>query len=322
VLKPATVDRGPALSVVIVSYNTRELTLRAIETLYEHTQLTQFECIVWDNASSDGSADAIAAAFPQVRLVRSAQNLGFARANNLAAQQCFSDYLLLLNPDTELHTDAVDQLVAFALENPQAGIWGGRTIFADGSLNIASCWARPTVASLLFKATGLSTAFPRSAVFNPEAYGRWPRDSVRPVDIVVGCFLLIDRSLWHQLGGFSEKYFMYGEDADLCLRAIHLGYQPLITPKAQIVHHVGASTTVTEAKAIAVMTSRASLVRDHWPAWQQGAGVFLMWLWSALRYLATRPFVASRNAQRRARAAHWAAVWAARKTWLRGYDQA
>ena len=115
---------------------------------------------------------------------------------------------------------------------------------------------------------------------------------------------------------------MYGEDADLCLRAIHLGYQPLITPKAQIVHHVGASTTVTEAKAIAVMTSRASLVRDHWPAWQQGAGGFLMWLWSALRYLATRPFVASRDAQRRARAAHWAAVWAARKTWLRGYDQA
>ena len=94
----------------------------------------------------------------------------------------------------------------------------------------------------------------------------------------------------------------------------------LATDNAQIVHHVGASTSRTEAKAIAVMTSRASLIRDHWPKSHRGAGIFLMWLWSATRYLATRPLIASNRADRRARAAHWAAVWTARKLWLQGYD--
>ena len=217
------------LTVVIVSYNTRIMTLKALETLYQHTHATRFDCVVLDNASSDGSADAIASAFPQVQLIRAPQNLGFA-------------------------------------------------------------------------------------------HGGWARDTVRQVDIVVGCFLLIEASLWRRLGGFSPKYFMYGEDADLCLRARAFGYHPMITPNAQIVHHVGASTSRTEAKAIAVMTSRASLIRDHWPKSHRGAGIFLMWLWSATRYLATRPLIASNRADRRARAAHWAAVWTARKLWLQGYD--
>jgi N-acetylglucosaminyl-diphospho-decaprenol L-rhamnosyltransferase len=308
------------LTVVIVSYNTRIMTLKALETLYQHTHATRFDCVVLDNASSDGSADAIASAFPQVQLIRAPQNLGFARGNNLAALDCASDYVLLLNPDTELQDEAIDRLIDFARLYPKAGIWGGRTVFANGALNIASCWARPTLVSLLFKATGVSTALTKNRFFNPEAYGGWARDTVRQVDIVVGCFLLIEASLWRRLGGFSPKYFMYGEDADLCLRARAFGYHPMITPNAQIVHHVGASTSRTEAKAIAVMTSRASLIRDHWPKSHRGAGIFLMWLWSATRYLATRPLIASNRADRRARAAHWAAVWTARKLWLQGYD--
>ncbi len=310
------------LTVIIISYNTVNLTLKALETLFTNTRETRFECVVLDNASSDGSAEAISAAFPYVRLIASPENLGFARANNLVAATCTTPYLLLLNPDTEIQGHAVDALMAFARSCPAAGIWGGRTVFADGSLNIASCWAAPTLRSLFFRAFGLSTLFPRSRLINPERYGRWPRDTRRQVDIVVGCFLLIRRSLWCQLGGFQRKYYMYGEDADLCLRARALGWQPMITPDAQIIHHVGASTPRNDEKAVLVMKSRVSLIKDHWPRRQISAGIALMWLWSALRFLVTRPFAASSQPRLQASAARWRTLWVRRSDWLAGYDQA
>lgn len=309
----------PELTVIIVSYNTAALTLKAIETLFEHTHKTRFDCVVFDNGSNDGSAARIKDAFPTVRVIASPENVGFAQANNIAAQACQTPYLLLLNPDTETHPGAIDALMDFAKTRPQAGIWGGRTVFADGTLNIASCWAAPSLQSLFFRALGLSTLFPRSGFINCETYGRWQRDSVREVDIVVGCFLLIGRPLWQELGGFGQKYFMYGEDADLCLRARRLGFRPAITPDAQIIHHVGASTPRNEEKAILVMKSRVSLICDHWPGWHIGYGIFLMWLWAAIRFGITRPFSRSVHTKRRKSAERWHAIWTRRHEWLTGY---
>ena len=257
----------PDLTVIIVSYNTRELTLAALRTLYATTEAIAFHSVVLDNASSDGSADAVAEAFPQVELIRSAENLGFARANNVVAAQTRTDWLLLLNPDTECHAGAVDNLMAFARANPQAGIYGGRTVFPDGRLNIASCWNRITPWSVFCLATGLTAAFPRSTLFDTEAMGSWQRDTVREVDIVVGCFLLIRRDLWERLGGFDLRYFMYGEEADLCLRARRLGFRPMITPDAQIMHLVGAASASKVGTRILVTKARVTLIRDHWPAY-------------------------------------------------------
>jgi len=307
------------LTVIIVSYNTVALTLKAIETLYAQTFRTKFDCIVFDNASDDGSAEAIAGRYPQVILIRSPENVGFARANNIAAMQCQTPYILLLNPDTETQPGAIDALMRCAGDCPEAGIWGGRTVFADGSLNIASCWAAPSLRGLLCRAVGLSTLLPRSSFANPERYGAWPRDTRREVDIVVGCFLLIDRSVWNDLGGFDPKYFMYGEDADLCLRARASGWRPMITPDAQIVHHVGSSTPRNDEKALAVMRSRASIIRDHWPARNVRVGIALMWLWSALRFVVTRPIARHRRFAKSAE--RWQTLWQGRKVWLRGYDQ-
>ncbi|MDH5453308.1 MAG: glycosyltransferase family 2 protein, partial [Paracoccaceae bacterium] len=178
------------LTVIVVSYNTRELTLAALRTLFAQTRDTAMKVVVFDNASDDGSADAIAAEFTNVQLIRSSENLGFARANNLVAEKADTEWLLLLNPDTEVHAGAVDRLVAFAQAHPKAGIYGGRTVFPDGSLNMASCWMRITPWSTVCSAFGLSAIFPNSAIFNPEAIGGWQRDTVRDVDIVVGCFFL------------------------------------------------------------------------------------------------------------------------------------
>ena len=311
--------KQPTLTVIIVSYNTRALTLAALRTLYATTKATPFHTVVLDNASTDGSADAVAAAFPQVELIRSQENLGFARANNVVAAAAHTEWLLLLNPDTECHEGAVDNLMAFALANPQGGIYGGRTVFPDGRLNIASCWNRITPRSVFCIATGLTAAFPRTALFDPEALGGWQRDTVREVDIVVGCFLLIRRDLWTRLGGFDLRYFMYGEEADLCLRARRLGFRPMITPDAQIMHLVGAASASKAAKRILVTKARVTLIRDHWPRWQVPPGIGLMWLWGALRIGAARLLALSGRARDRERLVYWAEVWAKRKDWLRGY---
>lgn len=307
------------LTVIVVSYNTRDLTLAALQTLFATTRDTPFRVVVLDNASADGSADAVAAAFPQVDLIRSPQNLGFARANNVAAETAKSEFLLLLNPDTECHAGAVDNLMSFAKTYPQAGIWGGRTVFPDGSLNIGSSWQRITPWSLLCLAVGLTAAFPRSDLFNTEARGAWKRDTVREVDIVSGCFFLIRRDLWDRLGGFDLRYFMYGEEADLCLRARALGCRPMITPKAEIMHLVGAASSSRAEQRVMVTKARVTLVRDHWPAWQVPFGIGLMWLWGALRFGATQALAPLRGEKGRTRASYWAEIWGKRRDWLRGY---
>jgi GT2 family glycosyltransferase len=309
----------PQLTIIIISYNTRGLTLAALRTLFEDTRHTKIHVVVLDNASTDGSADAIAKTFPQVELIRSAENLGFARANNLVAAKATTEFLLLLNPDTECHDGAVDNLLDFAQAHPQAGIWGGRTVFPDGTLNIGSCWQRITPWSVFCLTVGLTAAFPRSNIFNTEALGSWQRDTVRTVDIVSGCFFLIRRDLWARLGGFDLRYFMYGEEADLCLRARRFGSLPMITPEAEIMHLVGAASSSHAAKRVMVTKARVTLIRDHWPAWQVPLGIGLMWLWGALRFATTRVLAPLGGQKARLRAAYWSEIWGKRQDWLRGY---
>ena len=159
------------LSIVIISYNTRELTLACVESVLGRTRGVEFELIVVDNTSGDGSADAIAERFPRVKLLRSQINLGFARANNLAARGARGDWLLLLNPDTVILDAAIERLLAFAEAHPEASIFGGRTIFGDGTLNPASCWRRPTPSARVLSPSG-NANFSRSATVRGFSVGR------------------------------------------------------------------------------------------------------------------------------------------------------
>lgn len=308
------------VTVIIVSYNTSALTLKAIETLYANAGDVRMRVIVWDNASADGSADAVAHAFPQVDLIRCEDNLGFAVANNKAAELVRSDWMLLLNPDTETYPGAIEALLRFAKAHPEAGIVGGRTVFPDGSLNPASCWNRMTPWSLFAGAFGLSRLFRQSSLFNPEGLGGWQRDSVREVDIVVGCFFMIPTQLWRKLGGFDAKYFMYGEEADLCLRAGQAGYRPMITPAAQIMHLVGASTPQRGTALVRLMKARATLIRDHWPPALQPLGLMLLAAWSFNRLMGYGLIGLARAKPRRDDP--WRELWRHRREWLAGYAPA
>lgn len=308
------------LTIMIVSYNTRALTLACLHSLFSHPTKARFQVVLIDNASSDGSAAAISAAYPQVKVIASDRNLGFAAANNLLAAQATTEWLLLLNPDTEVEPGAIDNLLDFSKNRPQAGITGGRTVFPDGTLNPSSCWMAMTLWSTLCLGTGLTAAFRSTSFFNPEGIGSWKRDSVREVDIVSGCFFMIRRELWNELGGFNPKYFMYGEEADLCLRAKALGYRPAITPDAQIMHLVGASAASTAEKVIRVLKARATLIRDHWPATNVRFGLFMLWLWVALRVAAYSTLHFAKGAQSDpAKCRTWQLAWKNRSDWLNGF---
>jgi hypothetical protein len=315
----ASASADPAeLTVIIVSYKTRDLTLKCLQTLYANTARTRMRVVVYDNASDDGTVEAIHAQYPQVELIASPQNLGFAAANNWVAERAGTEWLVLLNPDTEVHENGIDNLLDFARAHPQAGLTGGRTYFPDGTLNPLSCQGRITPWSSLSRALGLTAVFRTSAFFNPEAYGDWPRDTAREVDIIVGCLLMIRKELWDELGGFDLRYYMYGEDSDLALRARRLGYRPMICPDATIMHLVGASSTVKARKTVMVATSRVTLIRHHWPDWQVPVGVFLMWLWGALRVAAAKAMALRGGEKARTRAATWTHVWSKRHDWLKG----
>jgi GT2 family glycosyltransferase len=307
-------DQGqvPEISIIIVSFNTREMTLDCLRSIADETK-SAHEVIVIDNASKDGSAEAVAKAFPGVRLLAESQNHGFARANNIASRHARGAYILLLNPDTVVLDGAIDRLLAFAKARPEARIWGGRTLYGDGRLNPTCCWGKMTLWSVFCATTGLSSTFRNSLFFNPEGYGGWQRDAEREVDIVCGAFLLIPRPFWEELGGFDLRYVMYGEEADLCLRARALGARPRITPEATIIHYVGASEQVRGSKVVMLLKAKILLIRDHFPGWQKAPATWLFRLWPLTR------FWASTVLRRLEKAAGWKEVWTRRAEWWHGY---
>lgn len=311
--------QDPVVSVLVISYNTREMTLECLRSLERETTIPH-EVLVVDNNSQDGSAEAIAEEFPHINLMARKDNLGFAGGNNMAAKHARGEYILLLNPDTVVLDHAVDNLVAFARETPGAGIWGGRTLFGDKSLNPASCWQRMTLWNVFCRTAGLTSLFPNSAIFNAERYGGWQRDSVREVDIVQGSFFLMRRDDWNRLEGFNEDFFMYGEEADLCLRAIKTGARPQITPDATIIHYGGASEKVLSDRMVKTLAGKMGLINRHFPAWQKPLGRFVFSMMPLTRLIATKAGATlTGRPSLKESAATWGAIWQRRKDWQSGW---
>lgn len=311
----------PVLSIIVVSYNTRDMTLDCLKSIAAETR-TPHEVIVLDNASTDGSAEAIAEACPEIALMTETINHGFAQGNNIAVRRARGEYVLLLNPDTIVLNGAIDRLMDFARKRPKAGIWGGRTLYGDRSLNPTSCWRRMSLWSLTSQFLGLSSLFRGSALFNPEGYGSWTRDNEREVDIVSGCFLLIRRAFWEELRGFDPVYVMYGEEADLCLRARALGACPRISPDAEIVHYAGASEKVRADKLVRLITAKMTLIQRHFPSWQQPLAMTMLRLWPWSRMQAARLRARLTVSEHHEMSAgSWSEVWRRRREWRSGYPE-
>ncbi len=230
----------PLLSVIIVSYNTRDMTLRCLETLQAQLRDELLNSEVWlvDNASRDGSAQAIREAFPTVNLIANTRNLGFGAANNLALEKARGRYLLLLNSDAFPVEGALETLCKYLREHPNVGAVGPRLLNADGSLQ-ASCWKFPSPARSWFESVGLAAALPNHPKFGD--YYRWAHDEERAVDFVIGACLLLRREVYEQVGGFDENFFLYAEETDWQKRMTQAGWSIVFLPDAQVTHLGGAS---------------------------------------------------------------------------------
>ncbi|MCK4872282.1 MAG: glycosyltransferase family 2 protein [Phycisphaerales bacterium] len=252
------------LSIIIVSYKVPELLDDCLASIFAQPTDLACEILVVDNAPGDGSAEIVREKYPQVTLLEPDDNLGFAGGNNFAARQATGRRLLLLNPDTIVLDDAIGTLWAFADSKPSAGIVGGRTVRKDGSLEPTCCWADPGLWPLLCKATALNVVMKGSRLFDREAMGWWQRDDDRQVDIITGCFLMIDRSVWDELGGFDPRFFMYAEEVDLCWRVRKTGREIWFAHEPEIVHLVGASASkATGSRLLAVNGALLRLFYKH-----------------------------------------------------------
>jgi N-acetylglucosaminyl-diphospho-decaprenol L-rhamnosyltransferase len=301
------------LTIIIVSYNTRNKTVDCVRSIRGSTSAS-YEIIVIDNGSTDESVEALHAAFPELELIASRENLGFASASNLAEKRAHGRQLLFLNPDTIICGHAIDDLHRFALANPDCRIWGGRCVRPDGTLDW-SCWKRMTLWNAFCFAVGISFL-----LNHPREYRRWKHDTPRTVDVIAGCFLLIDRDLWKQLNGFDPLFFMYGEDEDLCLRARRLGARPTYTPSATIIHYGTASEQDEAERRIKLMAGEITLMKRHWSPFAAFIGRLIYLFAPHPRWVGYGVLgLIMRRANFRQEAATWWQVWRCRRRWVNGW---
>ena len=276
------------VSVVIVSHNGAEWLERCLEAITGPGRPAGVsEVVVVDSGSGPEALELLERWSDRVDVVVAGVNVGFARGCNLGAARTTGRRVLLLNPDAVVRPGCVDALVRALDEHPHAGLVGGRTLRPDGTVDPSSCWGAPTLWSWFCFATGLSSALRGSRLFDPESLGRWQRDTPREVDVVTGCLLIAERATWDRLGGLDESYFMYGEDADLSLRAAAAGFRPRITPDAVALHAVGASSggNSSATKMRLLFTGKATLALRRWSPTRARTGIALLRAGVAVRAL-------------------------------------
>jgi GT2 family glycosyltransferase len=256
------------LSILIVNWNSKELLRKCLLSIRGECASLAIQVVVVDGGSFDGCAEMIAAEFPEVEFVQSQENIGFGRSNNLGFARVTGEALLLLNPDTEVRPGAVHRLLAELKRLPEAGIVAPRLLNSDFTLQ-SSVHALPRPVRQALDAEVLRRLLSRLSWWAP------PADFAPPgtvaVEAVAGACMLMWTKTFREVGGFSPEYFMYAEDMDLCLKVHRAGMLVYHVPRAEIVHHSGASSSAQGSKFSTVMMREAlhtymRLNRGWWSA--------------------------------------------------------
>lgn len=271
------------VSVIIVNWNTKGLLQNCIESVYQQAGDIQYEIIVVDNASSDGSAEMVTTNFGQATLIRNAQNRGFAAANNQGLAVAKGRYVLLLNSDTVVLDGAIAKTVSFADNNPEVAVVGCRVLNADRTLQ-PTCFMFPSLLNLILSSTYLYKLWPGSRFWGRERMSWWDRKDVREVDVVTGCFMLVRREAFAQVGLMDERFFVYGEETDWCYRFKRAGWKVMFAPVAEIVHFGGGSSRRDKTKMRLQLSGSILLfLRKHKGRPTYAAGCLLTAVFFALR---------------------------------------
>lgn len=228
------------VSIIIVNWNTKQHLLNCLDSLSNSNYYTQ-EIIVVDNASSDGSIDAVTSRFPTTKIIENNENLGFSKANNIGIWQSTGRYICLINSDVIVLDRCIEKLMEFMDKNPSIGLAGPRILNPDSSLQV-TCRHFPSVWNNLCQALGLNKIFPKSSFFTEPFMKYWAHDEVRKVDVISGCFWMVRREAINEVGLLDEDFFIYGEDIDWCKRFHNAGWDIVFYPEAEAIHYGGASS--------------------------------------------------------------------------------
>ena len=262
------------LSIIIVNWNTKERLANCLRSVFATVQALDFEVVVLDNASTDGSANMVRELFPQVRLIEGRENLGFARGNNVALKHAVGDFVLLLNPDTVVQESAIDRLIAALQACPSLGAVGAQLLNADGSLQqsweqFPSLWLEwPVIRSLSQR---------RPTPVQTE-YGE--PGSLLDVDWATGACLMIRRQALEQVGALDESYWLYTEETDWCFRARRCGWSVGVVTDAHVVHiQQSASKQRPVDSQIQFYRSRALFLQKN----RSSLSARVLWLFLAIK---------------------------------------
>jgi hypothetical protein len=241
--------KNPRLSIVVLSYNTREILHKCLLSLNKVRGEIAFEVIVVDNGSNDGSVDLVKNNFPQIRLIENKINRGFAGGNNSARGYCKGKYVLFLNSDTQVFENTLKSTVEYLDKHKSVGALTCKLLLPGGGLDkdARRAFVNPWI-GLTHLFLRLDRIFPKSKIFARYWYGYVPEDKIHTVDVIQGAYFLTKKSLLDSLGWFDEDYFMDGEDIDLCWRIRQKGYKIVYYPKVSIIHFKGLSKGKVESE--------------------------------------------------------------------------
>ncbi len=236
----AVQSSGPRVSIIIVNWNSLAYLQECLHSIYENSGDIEFEVIVVDNASAVDETVAIKAAFPLAITIRSDKNLGFAGANNLGFQHASAPNILFLNPDTKVIGSAVATMVRRLEGSPEVGALGCKLLNTDGSVQTSCIQRFPTITNQVLDLEFLRQRFPLWSVWGIAPLFT-DRSEVSDVEVISGACLMISREAFERAGRFSEKYFMYAEDVDLCYQTRKAGWRVCYTGDATVIHHGGGT---------------------------------------------------------------------------------
>lgn len=260
-------NSAPDISVVIVNWNTRQMLLDCVESLVATTRNVSVEIIVVDNASSDGSMDALAAAHPAVIRICNTENQGFAKANNQGLRIARGRHLCLVNSDVKALDGVLDKLCAFADANPRVGAVAPRTVGGDMKLR-RNCREFPSLRNAFCQAAFLDRMFPSVRAFRGRTMIEYDYATPEQIDVLSGCFLLVRRETIEQVGLLDERFFIYSEDVDWCRRIHQGGWDVMFYPHAEAIHYGGSSAAVERLRfGIEQLKANLQYWRKHyaWP---------------------------------------------------------
>lgn len=250
----------PDISIIIVNWNSKDYLRACLQSLAKHPPAgLTYEVIVVDGGSYDGCGEMLAGEFPAARFIQSPDNIGFARANNLGARHASGDTLLLLNPDTELIEDSLSVMYAAMAARTEIVAVGCRLLNADRTLQTSCVQSFPTVLNQFLDSEFLRQTFPRSSLWGMRPLyepGGQPAD----VEVLSGACIMVRRDPFEGVGGFTESYFMYGEDLDLSYKLRQAGGMVCHVKATSLVHFGGGSTNSAASNFSTVMM-RASVHR-------------------------------------------------------------